>query len=330
MDKRESELIDELMLLADSKDTSEEDTEDTVLSSESDSLEDEHDDSLSGEDIEYFRSLIDNDDSGYDDTLVPSSAHIDDGEEKEDVESSINYIRRLSERSNEDDDIDLEQVVSDQFHSTAHDRVFVPPLDTVLVENVAPDPTPYIRTYDNKNMKKVALLVMLMVAFVILSTLVGFSWMMSQGNASRTTSTNTMNSSMALNSLLQGTSNNNSSPYDSTGSSDETTRTANSVGNTVAGTGSIGSGSMSTIEYKIEATENIHNAAAAFIKNNGEQTTDTAMTLPWTKTEQLNSSIVPQLGVSTVGDGSVTCKIIKDGDEIASQTSSGQDPTVIC
>lgn len=290
------------------------------------------DDTLSSEEIEYFNSIVNSDENNND--VLPDVMSTSDSngyEDNEDVDNGISFLRRISEKTEEDADDDLEQVVAEQYHNTRHNRIYSPPSDTILIEQVPPDPTPYIPTYDNKNMKKLALLVSLMIILILLIVMIGLSWMLSQKKANDPDpgTIGSMTNSAALGNIIMNSQGDVSSSVSSSNESSSSVSSATNS-NTVSGQETFDASSVSKIQYKVTASDGIHNAAAAFIKGEGDQVTENFMTFPWEKEEQLKSNIVPQIGVSTIGEGDLTCTVMKDGKEVSTKTSTGKDPSVIC
>lgn len=85
------------------------------------------------------------------------------------------------------------------------------------------------------------------------------------------------------------------------------------------------------VEYKITATGDVKGSSATYLEGDGTQEKALNIKLPWTKSVGMEGDVFPQIAVSSTGSGvTLTCSIFEEGEEIAKEISSGDNPTVEC
>ena len=244
-----------------------------------------------------------------------TQSHTDEnqGISSEDKSRLEKFMRMNSmDESDSTDDEELEKVIEDQFYENRLTNTFTAPPGVNMISLAAPDVDKYTIANDTKALSKVAVVVSVTIVSVVILCIIIGGWILLQ-------KPEPVEGNLAKNNVM-------SHPY----LSEDQQEKQGSAGDKNAISSEDVSMEMSSVTYKVTADGAINNAATSFIEQTGQESTDSFMTFPWEKTVTLSSNIVPQLGVATVGEGTVTCTVTQDGKEIASKSADGKDPTVIC
>lgn len=304
MSSDKDNIMNKLMSLYDDDDNN---TEITPGGSVVDTTTPENKEEFTDDEINYFQEMINkNDDEDID--LTPSIPQDEDSSKDDYLLSELKIIREYKEELPEDSDEDIDQIISDQYFNSKQARLYTPPSGAVIISESPEDPEKYVTPTNNDILVKAVMIVSSIIMCVIIFIAVGF-FMMKDNQI--------QNNAQDVKTMEQALSEVSHNDKDST----QSTRGV-ALGNI--------SSVKSTVEYEILASPSINLASVSYIENSGEEKIENFSTFPWKKTVNLASNIIPQLGVSTSGEGEIMCVITKDGKEMVSKKSSGKSPTLIC
>lgn len=302
MSSDKDNIMDKLMSLYDDDDNNTGVTpENSTIDAKTNNREEFTDDEIS-----YFQEMINkNDDEDID--LTPLSPQ-DEDNSNDYLLSELKSIREYKEDSPEDSNEDLDQIISDQYFNSKQARLYTPPSGAVIISESPEDPEKYVTPTNNDILAKAVMIVLSIIMCVIIFIAVGFFMMKDNQIQNNTQDVKTMDQAL------------------SEVSHDDKDSTQSTRGVALGNISSVNS----TVEYDILASPSINLASVSYIENSGEEQIENFSTFPWKKTVNLASNIIPQLGVSTSGEGEIMCVITKDGKEMVSKKSSGKSPTLIC
>lgn len=309
-ENNDEKLLEEFMFISSSRS----DNEDIEVS-----LDDYNEQSseLSDEDVESFNHIIASRNSNNDLNLnyKDSNKAID---LPSDSELKLSELRNLSVRDrniSDDTEEELDRIISDNYYDSKQSRIYTPPSGAILLTEVPEDPDKYVSYTQNGVLTKA---VMIVASVLLIAAIIITSAFFYYKNKSVVAEGNTTPSIEEV--IDRGALPNNSNEQQ-----------AGQVQNSVKGMSQRELSTInSTIEYRIESSGSINLASAAYIQDNGTEKVENFSSFPWTRTVNLVSNIVPQLGASASGNGELTCTILQDGKEMVTKTADGTDPTVIC
>lgn len=149
----------------------------------------------------------------------------------------------------------------------------------------------------------------------------------------------TVASGIPIDELINSSSNGNSHDANKTNtpgnsndsSSESSTSPSDSNDNNYSGNSqSNESSNKSSVIYEIKAEGDIRTASVSYINGIGSAEQDTGIVIPWKVSVDAEKSVTPHMAVASSGRGTLTCSILKDGNKVDENTSSGESPTVEC
>lgn len=84
------------------------------------------------------------------------------------------------------------------------------------------------------------------------------------------------------------------------------------------------------VRYELTADKGIERASLSYIGSGGKPASATNVTMPWSKSVEVEDGYSPLIRVNTSGSGTLTCVIVKDGTQVAKETVSGDNPSITC